>query len=187
MSALYGPSQDAETKYQLSNLRVTYRSIADSKDPSKVIMGTVHNIKSNILSGTASVSANVPAVCDSVAMSFIQNQHENVPVYDSHKLENVEDISEVQYIFNDQTNSLITYSITDETEILDRFLDAMNETSHNQVSIDKFRANSSWCCGLNFEAPIDLSQNRFTLQITSGVNNAYPVNVFMYFFSSVEI
>jgi len=187
MNALFGESQDAQTTYKLVNLKCHYKSIVDSKDPSPINMGVVYNVKSNILSTTASISANVPAVCESVALSFIQNQHESVPMYDSHKLENLENLAEVQYIFNDQTNSLITYNITDETELLERAVDAMRNTSHNQVSLDKFRANQAFILGLNFEDPIDLSKNRFTCQIQSGVNNTRPVNVFMYFFARASI
>tara|TARA_R110002126_G_scaffold51499_5_gene140775 strand:+ start:1145 stop:2266 length:1122 start_codon:yes stop_codon:yes gene_type:complete len=187
MSALFGESQDAATTYELVNLKCHYKSIMDSQNPAPINMGVVYNVKSNILSTTASISANVPAVCDSVAISFIQNQHENVPVYDSHSLESLVNLAEVQYIFNDQTNSLITYNITDQTEMLERAVEAMRNTSHNQVSMDKFRANQSFILGLNFEDAVDLSKNRFTCQIQSGVDNVRPTNVFMYFFARASI
>ena len=187
MSALFGAAQDAATAYELINLKCHYKSIMDNQNPAPINMGVVYNVKSNILSNTASISANVPAVCDSVAISFIPNSHENVPLYDSHKLENLEGLEEVQYIFNDQSNSLITYNITDRTEMVERFIDSMRNTSHNQVSMDKFKANSAFCLGLNFEAPIDLSKNRFTCQIQSGVNNLNPSNVFLYFFARASI
>jgi len=178
MSSLFGKLQDAQTKYSLINLKCHYKSIVDNQNPSPINMGVVYNIKSNILSTTASISANVPAVCDSVAMSFIPNSHENVPLYDSNKLENIEGLVEVQYIFNDQTNSLITYNLTDRTEMLERAIDAMRNTSHNQVSMDAFKANQAFVLGLNFEDPIDLSKNRFTCQIQSAVDNTNPTNVF---------
>ena len=187
MSALFGNAQDSATKYSLSNVRCQFKSIVEPKDPSPIEMGVVYNVKSNILSNTASISANVPAVCDSVAINFIQNQHENVPVYDSYKNESVEGLEEVQFIMNDQTNSLVTYQLTDQTEILQRFIDAMENTSHNQVSLQKFRSNCAFGCGIKFTSPTDLSKNRFTLQLTSAVNNNFPVNVFMYFMARVSV
>jgi len=186
MSALFGEAQDGATTYKLLNLKCHYKSVVDNKDPSPVNMGVVYNVKSNILSTTASISANVPAVCDSVAISFIENAHENVPVYDTHKLENLKNLAEIEFLFNEQ-NSLITYNITDQTEMLERAVDAMRNTSHNQVSMDKFRANQAFMLGLNFENPVDLSSNRFTIQIQSGVNNTDPVNCFLYFFARASV
>ena len=189
MTAVFGAFQDSATKYEIFNLRVTYKSIADPKDPTPTEMGIVYNVKSNILSGTASISANVPAVCDSVAVSFIQDQHDSVPVYNSYKLENVQGLEEVQYLFNDSTNSLIAYVIRDQQEMVERFLDSMSNSTHNQVSQQKWRSNGGFALGLNFETPVDLSTNRFTMQLGSSATNLnqYPVNVYMYFFARAQV
>jgi len=186
MSALFGQAQTIDANYSLSNLRCCYKSIVEPQNNAPVNMGVVYSVKSNILSGNASISANVPAVCDSVAINFIQNQHENVPVYDNYKNESVQGLEELQFIMNDQTNSLVTYQLTDQTEILERFIDSIRDTSHNQVSQQKFRSNCSFAAGIKFESPVDLSNNRFTLQITSGVST-FPVNVFMYFMARTSI
>ena len=188
MDALYGPLQDSSSSYELRNIRLSYKSIPDPKLPDPVNMKVVHNVKSNMLSGTTTISVNVPAVCDSVAMNFIPVAHDSVQVFDSYKLENIKGFNEVQFQMNESTsNSLITYVLSDQTEILQRFIDAIRDTSHNQVSSDKFRANGGWGMGLKFDEPIDLSQNRFTAQIQSAVNNIYPVNVYMYFFASISM
>lgn len=189
MTAVFGSAQDSNTTYEIRNLRVTYKSIADPKDPSPTEMGVVYNIKSNILSGTASISANVPAVCDSVAISFIQDQHDSVPVYNSYKLENLQGLEEVQYLFNDSTNSLIAYVIRDQTEMVERFLDAISNSSHNQVSQQKWRSNGGFALGLNFEEPVDLSTNRFTMQLGSAATNLnqYPINCYMYFMARASV
>ena len=102
-------------------------------------------------------------------------------------MENIQTVDEVQYLFNDSTNSLVAYQITDQQEMVERFLDAMSNSSHNQVSIDNWRANSGFGLGLNFEEAVDLSSNRFTLQLSSGVTNANPCNVYMYFFARAAI
>ena len=187
MTALFGSLQDSAATYELRNLKCTFKSIADPKSAAPTRMGVIYNVKSNILSGTASISANVPAVCDSVAINFIESAHDSVPVYSSYKCENVHSLSEVQYLFNDSTNSLVAYQITDQTELVERFIDAMSNSSHNQVSIDNYRANSGFGLGLRFEEAVDLSNNRFTLQLSSGVTNVSPVNVYMYFMSTAAI
>ena len=188
MDAVFGQAQDVNTSYQLKNLKVTFKSIPDPKSPAPINMSIVHNVKSNILSGTATISVNVPAVCKAVAMNFIPVSHDSVQVFNSYKLENLKGFNEVQFLMNDSiTNSQITYVLSDYTEILQRFIDAVEDTSHNQVSIDKFRANGGWGMGLKFDDPIDLSQNRFTAQIQSAVDNIHPVNVYMYFFADLQL
>ena len=74
-------------------------------------------IKSNILTGTATLSTNIPAVCSGVSINFIQTQHFGVNVFDSNRLENPAQLQSVQYIMNDKTNSLITHKLEDQTEI----------------------------------------------------------------------
>lgn len=185
--AVFGANQDVNTTYELVNLRCTYMSVLDEKVPQPTVMNVEYPIKSNILTGTATLSTNVPAVCSGVSINFIQTQHFGVNVFDSLRLENPAQLQSVQYIMNDKTNSLITYKITDQTEMLERFVDSLYNSGRNQVSLDKFRSNNAWGCGLDFDGGVDLSANRFTFQIVSGINNTYPVNVYQYFHSSVSV
>jgi hypothetical protein len=185
--ALFGAQQLATSTYQLTNLRCLFQSVPDSLTPAPTNMLIEYPIKSNILSGTATLSTNVPAVCQGVSMNFILTNHESVPVFDSYRLENPSQLQSVSYIMNDKTNSLITYELTDFTEILERFVSSMYNTGRNQVSLDKFRSNNSFCCGLDFDGDIDLSGNRFTFQIASGIGSAYPMNVFQYFHSQISV
>ena len=181
--AIFGQAQDVNTGYELYNLHCTFKSVADNNANEQITMGIVNSFKSNLLSGSATITTNADAVADSVSMNFIPNKHESVNVFDSYKLENIKGLTEIEYIFNSQTNSLITFPISDRTEMLERFIDSMQNTSHNQVSIDKYVANSSFCLGIPFDEPIDLRSNRFTFQCQSDVDQNDPVNCFMYFHS----
>ena len=183
---LMGNNQVADSSYELRNLRVTYQTVADDGSASQTGMRTIYNIKSNILSGAASVSANVPAMCSSVVMSFVQTAKENALKDNSLALEEPQALTEVQYLFNDQTNSLVTYVIDDRTEMLERFIDAMGVEGHNQVSKDVFKANQGFALGLDFDGLVDLSKNRFTVQLQTGANNS-PSNVYMYFASQMVV
>tara|TARA_R110000744_G_scaffold30823_2_gene72803 strand:- start:1920 stop:3056 length:1137 start_codon:yes stop_codon:yes gene_type:complete len=185
--ALFGANQDVNTTYELRNLRCTYMSVPDSKTPEPTVMNVEYPIKSNILTGTATLSTNIPAVCSGVSINFIQTQHFGVNVFDSNRLENPAQLQSVQYIMNDKTNSLITHKLEDQTEILENFVDSLYNSGRNQVSLDKFRSNNAFGCGLSFDGGIDLSSNRFTFQIVSGINNTYPCNVYQYFHSSVSL
>ena len=184
--ALRGAGQTANANYQLRNLRVTYQSVDDDGSASQTGMRTIYNIKSNILSGAASISANVPALCSSVVMSFCDTRVENSLTDNALALEEPQAISEVQYLFNDQTNSLVTYIIDDRTEMLERFIDAMGVSGHNQVSKDVFKSNGGFGLGLDFDGLVDLSKNRFTVQLQTGANNN-PSNAYLYFASQAVI
>lgn len=183
IDALSGKTQNNGTcVYSIRNLRCTFQSVlADPKAP-VTGMRTTYNVKSNVLSGAASISANVPAICSGVSISFIETARDSANTFDSYALERPLAISEVQYLFNDQTNSLVTYVISDETEMLERFISSMLNTGHNQVSIDTFRANEGFALGLDFDGLVDLSKNRFTMQLQSAANSQ-PSNVYMYFHS----
>lgn len=185
--ALYGSLADLNCGYELRGLRCTFKSVSDSGADEPITMGIVNSFKSNILSGAATISTNVDAIADSVSMNFIQNQHEAVNVFNSNKLENIPGLLQVEYLFNSQTNSLITFPITDQTEMLQRFIDSMEDTSHNQVCINKFRANCAFALGLPFDEPIDLRNNRFTVQIQSSVDQDVPINAFLYFHSRTQL
>ena len=187
MDALFGAEQDVNSSYEIRNLRITYQSVPDAVIKTPTRMEIEHNVKSTILSGTATLSANVPAVCSGVSMNFIQTQHDSVQVFDSNRLENPTQLDKISFLINDKSNQLTTYNLTDQTEILERFVDSMYNSGRNQVSLDTFRANNTFCCGIDFDGGIDLSSNRFTFQIQSGINNAYPMAVNMYFHSAVAI
>ena len=153
-------------------------------------MDIVYNVKSNMLSGSTSISTNISAPCYAMVANFIQVQHNSVNVFNSYALEDIKQLSEVQMLFNESiSNSLIAYNMTDQTEMLERFIDAIGESSHNQVSKDKWKSNDAWALGLNFEDEVDLQDNRFTMNIrTDATNlNTYPYDVYMYFFSRREI
>lgn len=184
--ALRGRLQQAGSNYSISNLRCTFRSVLADAKPAPVSMRSVNAVKSNLLSGTGTISVNVPAVCSGVSMSFIDTAREGAVNHNSYALEQPQGISEVQYLFNDATNSLVTYTIRDRTEMLERFISSLEVTGHNQVAKDVFRANQGFGLGLPFDQLVDLSKNRFTVQISSDANNR-PSTAFLYFHSSITV
>jgi len=69
---------------------------------------------------------------------------------------------------------------------LHRYIDSFRSTGHQQMSLDKFRTNTGFGIGLNFQGFIDLSNQRFGLQLESDINNTKPMNVYMYFHSLIS-
>ncbi len=186
IDAIRGGAQTAGMAYSLKNLRVTFQSVVDAPGSGRTGMRTTYNVKTNALSGTATMSANVPAVCSGVSISFIETYQDSTVGYNSYALQRPQNITEVQYMFNDQTNALVSYIIDDQTEMLERFIDSLENTGHNQVALDTFKSNQGFALGLDFDGLVDLSKNRFTLQLQSGVNDN-PANVYMYFHSVASL
>ena len=113
MAALMGSNQGSGAKYKLKNLHVSYNSVPTMGDPmsKQVSMRSVYNIKSTIQSGSANISAQVPASVDGVSCSFQRQQDENVNVFNNYSCDMVQGIRRVQFEFNDSTNKYLTFNL----------------------------------------------------------------------------
>lgn len=188
MSALMGANQGTNAVYQLSNLHVSYSSVPTMGDPMKTAttMRSVYNVKSTILSGSANIQAQVPAVCDAVSCSFQAQNRENVNVFSNYDCNTVQGIKQVEFLFNDSTNKYITYQMSDQTEMIHRYIDSFKNTGHNQMVLDTFRTNKGFGIGLHFQGFINLANQRFGVQLVSDVGNTSPMNIYMYFHSLIS-
>ncbi len=188
MSALMGDNQGSGANYELLNLHCSYSSLPTNGNPASksTTMRSVYNVKSTILSGSANIQAQVPAMCDAMSASFQSQNRENVNCFSNYDCNQVEGIRNVEFLFNDATNKYVTYSISDQNEMIHRYIDSFRNTGHNQMTLDKFRTNNSFGVGLHFQGFIDLSNQRFGLQLDSDVNNVNPMNVYMYFHSIIS-
>jgi len=188
MSALMGANQGVSSTYELKNLHVTYQSVATEGDPMKTMtqMRSVYNVKNTILSRSANISAQVPAVCDSISCSFQRQDKENINVANNYDLEMVQGIRRLQFEFNDSTNKFITYEESDLNAMIHRYIDSFRNTGHNQMLLDTFRSNNGFGIGLHFAGFVDLSKQRFNIQLTSDVDNTKPMNIYSYFHSVIN-
>ena len=78
---------------------------------------------------------------------------------------------------------------TDEDDALRRGLESMESAGHSQVSAKTLKANKGTLYGLDFAEFVDLSQQKFTINLnvndTSITTNA--VDCFMYFNSLLQM
>ena len=187
MSALMGANQGNASTYALKNLHVSYNSVPTEGDPmtKQTTMRSVYNVKSTILSGSANISAQVPATVDSVSCSFQRQIDENVNVFNNYACSMVQGIRRVQFEFNDSTNKYVAYNENDLTSMIHRYIDSFENTGHNQMKLDTFRSNNGFGIGQKFAGFVDLSNQRFGVQLTSDVNNTRPMNLYLYFHSVV--
>lgn len=187
INVLMGLDQTDTCRYILQNLNCTYRSTPTDTSNSLTVMNSVYNIKSTILSGSANISAQVPAICQAVSISFQEQENENSNGPNNQALNTVENISRVQFLFNDATNQYVTYEISDINEMLHRYIESFRNTGHNQMAGDAFRTNGGFGIGLDFNGSVDLSNQRFAVQLDSDVSAQRPLNAYMYFHSVMSV
>ena len=181
-SALLGPAlNNTQDSYVIINPRLIFQSLPDEGKNQQTIMRTVYNVKNSIQSNFANIQARVPAVADSVSVSFQRQNREQTAPHSNYNAEKPVGISEVQFLFNDSTNEYISYKIKDITEMLHRYINSFVDTGHNGVSVDRLNSNQSFGLGLSFNGFVDLSNQKFALQLQSAIENTDPYNVYMYF------
>jgi hypothetical protein len=187
-SALFGAGMTPDVIYQLKNLRLCYMTQPDAANPkSKVMMRTRLNIKQSVTSAFANISTRVPAVCNAVSCSVQLQSNENDQYANNNKTEVLPNVKELQFLFNDSQNEYITYQIKDREELLRRYIQSFADTGSNNASITKLRANSGWGVGLPFRDFIDLSNQKFNVQLTTDVQSTAPYILYMYFHSTASV
>lgn len=178
--------QTGDIQYKIQNLRLCYLTAAPAKS-NKVSMRTKLNIKQSVLSQFANVSTKVPAVCNSVSCSFQPQSDENNKLKNNTKTCVLPNVQELQFLFNDNQDEYVTFVIKDRAELLDRYIESFARSGSNNVSLEKLHHNQSYGIGLNFGQMIDLSNQKFNVQITSDVKNTYPYTLYMYFHSIASV
>jgi len=188
-AALYGNDVDANVNYRLRDLRLVYTTSPEPSDMSeRVMLRTKLNIKQSIQSSFSNVQTKVPAVCTAMSASFQTQANENQGQYNNNELNAVPNLKQTQFLFNDSTNTLITYLIKNNVEVIGRYIDSFADTGRNAMSPVKLADNNGFGVGLNFGGePIDLSNQKFSVQLSSDISSATPMIIYMYFHSMIEL
>lgn len=182
-AALFGMDVASNIEYKLKDLRLTFNSIPDDGSSEPVPCRAKLNIKQSIQSSKANINVRVPAKCDSVSCSFNVQSQENTPKYDNQVLHQVPNLSTTQFIFNDSTNSLVSYQIRNNAELIDRAIDSFVDAEKNSLSTTRLANGDAFLLGLNFDEVIDLSMQKFSVELDSAVSNVVPLIIYMYFHS----
>jgi len=202
-SALYGTYRNTATdnmtsvNYEFEDLVITYQTIPDTGQNEPLVMRSLIPIKSTLESDFSNVASSVPAKCDSVSISYQFQERENTnvnangeaQVWDNNALNKIPNWESLQFIFNNSNSEYVSYIIDNEQEALKRAIESMKETGHNQVSLDNLDSNQYLIHGLSFGEMIDLSNQRFNIQLNAplgiGANN--KMVIYAYFHSMVSL
>jgi len=127
------------------------------------------------------------SVCNAMTASFQVQANENTAVNNNLELNKVPSLSQTQFLFNSSTNTLVSYILKNNSEVIDRAIDSMLDTGRNSLSPQNLDNNNGFLLGLDFDDMVDLSNQRFSVQLTSGITSLVPMIIYMYFHSFVEL
>jgi hypothetical protein len=182
-----GQDVDGNTSYVLKNLKLNYCSVPTQPSKIPTVMRVKYTYKTNIDSSFTNIHTKVPAVCSGVSLSFQPSLEEGVRQLNNTQLSQLPNVEELIFSFSDATNSLISYSIKDDEEVLDRYIESMGDGEDNSVNRNNVISNKVFGVGLSFRDRIDLSNQRFSTQITSAIQSSNPVVAYLYFHSSMSM
>ena len=186
--ALFGASMTANHTYLLTNARVCFVSVPEPSSQSPVRLRSSICLKSNLNSTLSNTSNRVPSVCDSCSLSFLSLARENNIFFNNTQLEKPPNIDALRFMFNSSTNKYLAYELKTNPEIIGEGLKALSTgTASNNVSLDRLAANKGFVAGLKFGEFIDLSKQKFNIQIQSAIQNANPMVMYAYFHSLLAL
>jgi hypothetical protein len=181
---LYGIDCDANNNYELRNVRVEFKSVPDEMN--EVQMRTILSLKNSINSSLSNTMSKVPAVVDGVSCCFLEQSKENSLKDCNTSMDVLPSISEVQFLFQDSTSQYISYVIDSRGQMLDLFVDSLRNSGHNMINVN--HNNTNFGIGVSFE-PVDLSNQKFNIQIKSDTNtlNTNPFIIYQFFHSFISL
>ena len=186
-AVLFCNDVNIKVSYSLRNLRLRYTTSPMDDDNSPVVMKTKLQIKSSIQSSFANVQTRVPAVCNAVTASFQVQANENTAVNNNLELNKVPALNQTQFLFNDSTNTLVSYILKSNSEVVSRAIDSMLDTGRNSLNTQNLASNNGFLLGLDFDQQINLADQKFSVQLNSGITSLVPMVIYMYFHSFVEL
>ncbi len=186
LGVLYGTDVDGNYGYSLSNCRLTFLSSDDLVDQ-PISMKSSICLKSSLQSAFNNISSNVPAICDAVSISFQAQSNEYLLGINNTQLEVPPSITQLSYLFSDSTNKYLTYQLKDQVSMIQRGLDSLNSNKSNSATLANIMNNKGFIVGLKWNELLDLSNNKFNIQLTSGITSLVPFIMYSYYHSSLTL
>jgi hypothetical protein len=185
---LFGNDVNSKVSYVVRNLRLRYITVPEDDDDEPVILKTKRFVGSSINSSFANIQTRVPAICTAVSISAQISANENTGVHNNVELNKIPALERTVFMFNDNTaGAIVSYTLKNNSEVIGRGIDSLLDTGRNALSPQNLAENDGWIAGLAFDSATDLSQEKFSVQFTSGVTNSVPLRIYMYFHSFVEL
>ena len=185
--AAAGVGATADPSYLLQNLRMVYKTVPSGANDGAT-MYSIRSSNQSLESNNSSVSTSVPAIVNSVSATFMTQSKENTFGSNNFLCERPPNIQNIQMNYNDSSNAFQTFRLDNQQEIITNYLDSMRSAGIHNAKLNNLDSNDCFGAGINFKDNIDFSSgNKFSMTIDSGIDNANPVVLFLYFHSSVSV
>jgi hypothetical protein len=166
---LWGTDVVAQSSYQITDLSLTFKHVPDDGVQNPIVMRTKTAIRQTIQSSFSNFAANANGLINGCSMSFLKSSDEGSLNANTLALNEPENVSNVQFLMNDSQNQLLTYNLETQQNILMNYLDSISQSDENAAQLWKLKENESYGIGLPFREFIDLSSNRLSVNIQSGI------------------
>lgn len=195
VNALYGQDMDANVNYSLHNVRLLFMSVPDTVPQSPLLMDSYSMIKSTMVSPQVNVQSRVPArKVKSVSIVFLRQKQESSLKQNTNELQQLPQLDEVSYSFQDTLTNYITYNITDLGDALKRGIESVPGADanprNNMVQPDNQAGQKGYILGTDFDGEfIDLSSQKFGFLCKSkfdNMNNDQRL-VYLYFHNALSL
>jgi hypothetical protein len=185
---IYGTNASSSNQYSLTDLRLSFITVDDDGTVNNHLMRQKVTLQQPVASSFVSISSKVPADrCVGVVASFMENSRQAQYQYNDCQQMELPNVSTVNFLFNDSEQRFINYEITNNVDLLNRYLQAYRRAGQTDATIQKIEANKSYGIGLGFEGVLDLSVQKFTTQITSDASNTNPYTGYFYFLNNIVL
>lgn len=184
VAVLFGDSRIGTTiNYQLSDLMLVFTTSPDNLQYSpQYSMRVKTGIKQSVQSSFANISTKVPIVADSMFATFILQDNENSALQNGMKGEEIPNLKELQFIWNDALNQEFTYTIKSREETLYNYVKAVSKVvSSNNCSLNVLASNQGFGVGISFGGAVDLSKSKLGMNILSDITNGNPYVAYLFF------
>lgn len=189
LSALHGQGTAADTSYKLKNVSLRYTTRPEDGVANKVTMNSVVNVKATANSSQYNLDARVASkACSGVVVSFLEQSKESYRGANSYALEQYPLLDEINYRFNDSVQ-YVTYAVKDRGDMVRKGIEAINTMNNHSAKPRNLKANTGYIIGLGFDTIVDLSKEKFSVELISSSNNLslQPRNVYLYFLTIVAV
>ena len=173
--------------YSLSNLKLCYSSFDDDGQNPNMVMKVKTNLKQSVSSQLANVSTTVPLQnVLGVHCSFLKQSSENSLILNTNQNEVLPDIQNLELLYND-SDKFVNYQIKTRDEIIYHYIKSFQNTGHNSATLSNLESNKAFGIGYKFDTPINFQQQKFSIQIQSGIDSNNPYVLYLFFSGVISV
>jgi len=186
-NVFYGTGMTGNVAYRIADLELTFTSDDNDGGKDEVEMISYLTMKQSVQSSLQNMNLRVPAIVDAVSASFHVQADEGGLIPNNTSLEHVPAVSSVIFSFDDSSNSYVSYELKNQVDVLTHYIESFKDDHrYNSMSMANVKANEAY--GMGLAMPLtDLRNQRFGIQINSGINNAQPLTMYFYFRSKIVV